>query len=71
MKIRSQKLEELILCCDDCNTSFSLRFTDVVEIFNELDLLELRKLFIQFYPCVTEFDYFVKDLEERADLLAN
>ena len=71
MKIRSQKLEELILFCDDCNTNFSLRFTDVVEIFNELDLLELRKLFIQFYPCVTEFDYFVKDLEERADLLAN
>ena len=71
MKIRSQKLEELILFFFVCNTNFSLRFTDVVEIFNELDLLELRKLFIQFYPCVTEFDYFVKDLEESAGLLAN
>lgn len=40
-------------------------FTDVV------DFLELRKLFIQFYPCVNEFDYFVKDLEESADLLVD
>lgn len=40
-------------------------FTDVV------DFLELRKLFIQLYPCVNEFDYFVKDLEESADLLVD
>ena len=33
MKKRSQKLEEAILCCDDCITNLSLRFTNVVGIF--------------------------------------
>ena len=33
MKKRSQKLEEVILCCDDCITNLSLRFTNVVGIF--------------------------------------